>query len=168
MQEQTSSLYDQSKGLSNLDIQNYFQKHNIPYHEIDSMDKIGGNRKNQAVVYTGYKKDDANNGVTKHWLYLAPNRQSKLLFDSYGDPNAYNKDYLQENNIKFPNRKQLQAWNTNTCGEYVSAYAQHLNENPQLIQDPEELTNTFIQRHHLTKNKIENDKKIKAYYDETK
>lgn len=168
MENKDPSLFNQKLGLSNVDLQNYFNKNKIPYHEIDSMSKIPTNKFNQAVVYSGYKKDDANNGISHHWLYYCPNKDKNLLFDSYGDPSAYNQQFLNQHNIHFPNNKQLQEWNTNTCGEYVAAYAKHLNENPDLLSDPHELNNSFIQQHNLTKNRVDNDEKIKEYYQKTK
>jgi|JI91814BRNA_FD_contig_81_35860_length_997_multi_2_in_0_out_0_2 hypothetical protein len=163
------SLYDQSKGLSNLELENYFTKHNIPFNEVDSMNKLNNPRTKQSIVYTGTQPDTINNGVTKHWTYYSPfNKTKKELFDSYGDPTVYNQQFLNKNNINFVNRRQFQAFDTNVCGEYCAAWAKFLNEHPQSSVLPSShLVEEFAQKHNLTKNRIQNDKNIREYYKQT-
>lgn len=165
-----SSIYDQRRGLSNIDLKNYFEKHNIPFNEVNGLSNLNPTRTKQSIVYTGSEPDPINNGVTKHWLHYTPiNNTRRELFDSYGDESAYNDQFFKNNNIRFVNRHQLQAFDTNVCGEYCAAWAKFIHEHPErATASPEHLLEEFIQKHGFTKNRVENDKKIQKYYQETK
>lgn len=164
------SLYDQNKGLSNVELKNYFNKHNIPYNEVDDMANLSNPRTKQSMVFTGSNPNTINKGVTKHWMFYSPfTKDRKEIFDSYGDPSVYNQDFLHQNNISFVNRKRLQAFDTNVCGEYCAAWAKFLKEHPDRANTPStDLVEQFKQRHRLTKNHLQNDQNIKKYYEETK
>jgi len=120
------------------------------------LEDLKTSNKAQAFIFTGYKPDNINEGNDKHWLF----KQGKNIFDSYGDPKAYE---LPEFN--FVNRVRLQSWGTNVCGPYCLAFSWYINKEAKSLENIQEQFEDFYQ---LTKDHLKNDETIRKWYDQKK
>lgn len=161
-----TNIKNPNQGLSDFDIKTFFKQKNIPFNELKSLQEIPNAKKSQAIVYTGREKDEINNGNSKHWLYYYKSPKGEnMIFDSYGDPKAYNKEFLDKNNVKFINPYQLQSWNTNVCGPYVCSFAETLNSLKE--NNPDKLLQNYLNKFNFSYNTNENDHKVQQYYNKT-
>jgi hypothetical protein len=156
--KEDAKLFSKKTELSNVDLENFCKKHNLPYNfiELKDLDKLN---KRYSFVFTGDKKNEFNNGNNKHWLLVDGN----LIFDSYGLKSAY----------KFPSGfeiiknhpKQLQEYNSTICGEYCLAFLNFLIQNPNIKN--KDLGVEFSDEYGFTENRRDNDRTISKWYQES-
>ena len=129
-------IFNENKALTSSQIKKVWSKFcpEWAYQEYELSELKSEGMAPYAIVFTGNKKDETNDGNDHHWLALVNNS----IFDSYGMGKGEKKtQYKLPANIKTFKKPQFQEYNSDICGEYCLLFILNAVEH----EDKENLDN---------------------------
>lgn len=160
--EEIESNTAPNAALSNKQLETFFNKYNIPFHLFNSFEDFNNNcdKYFNGVIYTGSGVNKYNKGNTHHWLYY----KEPHIYDSYGDPSAYDESKLKE---KVVPHSQFQAFGSSVCGEHCANIARYLQGKDQEWEsNPLEVIKDYAREEGFTTNKQKNDSIVREKWNQ--
>lgn len=148
--------------LSNIQLEKFFNKKQIPFHLFSSFEDFNNNHDKYAngMIFTGSGVNKYNKGNSHHWLYY----YRPHIYDSYGDPSAYDESKLKEKVVKHP---RYQAYGSSVCGEHCANFADYLKgKQSDWINNPNQLLNDYATDNGFTTNQSKNDNIVRNKWNE--
>lgn len=148
-----------SSTLSNVDLEKFCQKQNLPFHMITLAQlNTSSSLPKYSFVFTGDDSDSFNNGYHNHWLFIYGNK----LFDTYSYQSKYTLPSWVEAIKLYPS--VIQQFGSNVCGEYCCAFYWFIKNIK--TPDPTNVGVQYCNFFQLGSNREKNDKKINKWFDQ--
>lgn len=148
-------VFSDKNSLSDAQLKKWCQENNLRYNLVE-LENLEDAKSRFAFIFTGNESNEANKGNKQHWLFL----DGKYIFDSYGNPKSYN---LPEGFVIIQNEpRQLQQFNSTTCGEYCCAFYDFISKNKSI--KPEDIGEEFSDEFGFTGNRSKNDKLVFEWF----